>query len=201
MPDLVLIVEGHGDVVAMPHVVAKIGASCGLPLYTSRPIRSRGWGSIKKAGGLEGFVQLAASRHGCERVLIVVDLDDGCPVTERGLLAGRIDKLHERYGVSIEICFCIREFEAWLLASLEELPESDLKPGLDLPIERHDLIRDAKGSLRKFLEDGYSETADQGELAKRIDPSKLYQRDRSFRRFVKATTGIEYPDLDLMLAL
>lgn len=199
MHNLVLIVEGHGDVNAFPNLVGKVGAWLGEQLFIKSPIRSKGWGSVRKPGGLEKWVGLAASREGCKRVVVVVDLDDGCPVVERQIVADRVNELQNVYNISIEICFCMREFEAWFLRCLDMFPGNiiqDDKSIIEQLIKKANHYRDAKGKLRSVMREGYSETGDQSGLIKNIICSELYKRDRSFKKFVKAVSGIPYELLD-----
>ena len=194
MTDVVLIVEGHGDVNAFPSIAAKIGVWLGTPIICANPIRSGGWDRIRKPGGLERLVKLAASRPNCRKVLIVVDLDDGCPIAARQSIFGRIGALVDAHGIDIELCFCIREFEAWILAVVDHIAASLPEYGwvTTAPVDGAATIRDAKGRLRECMTEGYGESGDQGVLGKAIPPAILYQRDRSFKRFVKALTGLDY---------
>lgn len=183
---------------AFPSLVGKIGAWLGIGLYTKNPIRAGGWGSVKKPGGLEKWVGLAASRPACVKVIVVVDLDDGCPVDEKTALQSRVDAAAQAHNISIDICFCVREFEAWFLSSIDELAERF--PILQELNHEHIIqtaheLRDAKGTLRRMLPDGYSESYDQAELLSSINPATLFARDRSFRRFVKSITNLDYETL------
>lgn len=203
MPSLVAIVEGHGDVAAIPTVIGKIGGWLEEPLFVANPIRAGSWGAIKKAGGLEKLVRLAASRPECTKVVVLTDLDDGCPVTERAEVEARRAELVSELNILIEICFCIREFEAWILSSLDQIAArlDDLtNVSTEVSLEDNSAFRDAKGRLRRLLPDGYSESADQGRLVRGLDPSVLYARDRSFRRFVKAISGYDYADIQVEAA-
>lgn len=193
-----MIVEGQGDVDAFPHLVGKIGAWIGAGLFIKNPIRAGGWGRVCKEGGLEKLVALAVSREGCNRVVIAVDLDDGCPVVEQNKISQRIAKLQETYGIIIELCFCLREFEAWYLRCIDLLADllEDSSTDLENVINSAANVRDAKGTLRRLLKDGYSVSSDQGQLMSRIDPAILFFRDRSFRRLVKAISGLDYDLLE-----
>jgi len=199
LPNLVLVVEGHGDVDAFPNIVGKVGAWLGSPLFCVNPIRCGGWGRLKKEGGLEKWVQLAASRPGCSRIVIVVDLDDGCPAEERSKVAARVGQLKHRFGMEIEICFCVREFEAWLLAVLDRIsadnPEYDWITQDFVP--NAETFRDAKGALRDKMNESYGEGTDQGILSRAIPAAILYARSRSFRRFVRAVSGLDYETLSV----
>lgn len=194
MPSVVLIVEGDGDVAAMPHLVGKIGASSETYVFAARPIRVGGWGRLKKAGGLEKWVRFAATRDNIFRIIVAMDLDDGCPVEELNVISGRLDALRAELGLEIEVCFCIREYESWLLHAREQL-------AVDAPeygwrhlesINNPDHIRDAKGALRSIISQPYAESIDQETLTKKINCFYLYNRSRSFRRFCTATTGLGY---------
>lgn len=197
-----LVVEGQGDVAAFPHLVGKIGAWLGMPLFVTKPIRCGGWGSIRKPGGLERWTTLAASREDCTRVVFVVDLDDGCPVEERAIILERVAALEALHGIEILIAFCIREYESWLLYSLDKISENDASLS-DLDTScchmNNSAIRDAKGKLRALLPDGYSESSDQHLLTKMIDIKSLYERCRSFKKFVKCVSSLDYDTLEAAL--
>ena len=179
-------------------MVGKIGGWIGAQVFTKNPIRVGGWGSIKKAGGIEKWVAFAASRPNCRRIVIVTDLDDGCPVEEREGIEDRVTALRTLHSVDIEICFCVREFEVWLLRSLDlfvSVLKDEPAEGVEQLMQQADRYRDAKGRLRGLLKEGYSESFDQAEMAAKINPNQLYGRDRSFKRFVKAVTGLDYETL------
>ena len=115
------IVEGHGEVEAIPVVVRRI-AEQESPLSIVQiptPIRISK-GRLVKTGELERTVELAARLAGQPGgVLIVLDSDDDCPA-EQGpaLLARAVEARSDR---PIAVVLAKREFEGWLLAAAESL--------------------------------------------------------------------------------
>jgi hypothetical protein len=192
----VLIVEGDGDVLAAPHLVGKIGARVGESIYASRPIRVGGWFNLRKAGGLEKWVRVAATRPECDRVVVLCDLDDLCPAIEKALIRDRAAALSLELGFPVEIAFCMREFESWLLHSRDVLAAAMPQYGWrEADIPNPEKVRDAKGMLRTLMTEPYAESLDQEVLTKALDCRTLYVRSRSFRSFAKAVTGYSYDDL------
>lgn len=192
-----MIVEGHGDVASFPDLAGKIAGWLGIACYVVNPIRCGGWTRLKRPNGLETLVRLAATRPGCERIVIAVDLDDGCPVQEFANILQRKVQIEQQVQKSIEICFVVREFEAWFLASLDSLAAGIPEYGWieTEPVDGHHTLRDAKGRLRSCMTSEYGEATDQGVLVRGIDPPTLYERDRSFRRLVRALSGLDYQTL------
>ena len=75
------IVEGDGEVKAVPALIRRIGAEVAplAVLEVVRPIRVPR-GLFLKEGGLERYVNLAASRAGAGgRVLVLLDANGDCP--------------------------------------------------------------------------------------------------------------------------
>lgn len=85
------IVEGHGEVEAVPVLIRRIAAAVDptLVLRIPHPIRiprSR----LVKPGELERAVELAARQVGARgAVLVVLDADDDCPAQRAPELLGR----------------------------------------------------------------------------------------------------------------
>ena len=200
MPSTVAIVEGHGDVDSFPILAGKIAGWLGEPCYLSKPIRGGEWRKLRRAGELEKLVDLACTRDGVQRVLFVVDLDDDCPIEEKQKVESRRVALSQRYGVDIQICFSMREFEAWILNDLESVSAAcrDYDWTKKHAVDDPQTLRDAKGPLRQML-GAYSETVDQPALTKGINPKALYEKDRSFRKFVKDLSGLDYEALQAAL--
>lgn len=76
------IVEGYGDVAAIPTLLAKIGQVAGQAIVSDKPIRAGEWGALRAKGALPKFLELAHSRNQ-DIILVILDLDDGCPVEQR----------------------------------------------------------------------------------------------------------------------
>jgi hypothetical protein len=96
----------------------------------------------------------------------------------------------------------VREYEVWFLQDLANLQAtaSDYEWIEDFVCESPEGRRDAKGLIDAAMKQTYKETVDQLKLTRRLGLTTLYKADRSFRRFVKAISGLGYEDLDVLLA-
>jgi hypothetical protein len=108
----------------------------------------------------------------CVAVLVLFDLDDGCP-SEVGLTVARRIREVGPWPFSIAVVCAHREYEAWFLASLETI-----HPG-HAYTEDPEALRDAKGWLTR--EFGYREVFHQAEYTQRLDVATALC-SRSFRR-------------------
>lgn len=100
MPCIIPIVEGHGEINAVPLLVRRI-------LYqqqwwhwsVSRPIQAGSLYKLKKK--LAEFIAHAQKKKDCGGILILLDLDDGCPADEAANLAEQVRRLYLRCPVAI----------------------------------------------------------------------------------------------------
>jgi hypothetical protein len=161
------IVEGHGEVFAVPILLRRMIAELNLAVRIEvvRPIRQPR-GTLLRQGGVERAVQLAAIEMG-ERgaIFVVLDSEGECP-RERGpeLL---VRAANARPDKSALVVLAHQEFEAWFLASASSLKG---QRGLSQEIEDHDHPESIRG-CKEWLENWmpptrrYSETADQAAFA------------------------------------
>jgi len=166
------IVEGHGEVPAVPIMIRRLVAKINPAVYANvqHPIR-QSKGRLLSAGGLENAVELAV--RGLPEsgvVLIIIDSDDSCPKElAPKLLARALQTAAGRRHVGVVLAKM--EFESWFIAAAESIAgHSGLDPSLSAPHDPES-IRDAKGWLQKAMPPGrkYSETIDQPSLASRFD--------------------------------
>lgn len=108
------IVEGHGEVSAIPVLVRKVAGEMFDRYDVVVPNPHRVKRSQLVAGNVRGQVLENAIRVQAERVskaggvLVVADADDDCPV----LLAQKLATPQFSYS-KVEIAIAVREFEAW----------------------------------------------------------------------------------------
>ena len=201
MKKIVLVVEGDGDVQSMPSLVAKTVNRLGLSVIPcEQPIRSGEARKLRRPGELERFLRLAASREEASEILVVLDLDDGCAAAWHEEFRQRADPISQASGKRIGICFCVREFEGWILASLDSVRQGYPEIGIEeaIFVENHEDIRGAKERLREICgRHGYKETRDQVKMTKKLDLNRLYECSRSFRKFVKELSGLSYEEIDI----
>lgn len=193
--DVAVIVEGYGDASAVPTLVTKSATLLGIEAYAPNPIRAGEWKKLLRPGVLERYVELANSRVP-NLILIVVDLDDGCAVTEYDRFQERITPLLPALCAPVAVCFGIREYEAWFLACADQI-----QPLSTVPFDtgRAEQIRGAKEAVGGLLGLRYKETQHQVELTKLLPLRLLYDRSRSYRHFLKALSGLPYATIELLL--
>ena len=192
MPKIVPIVEGPGEVEAVPALLWKLLAEQGrYDLQIETPQNAHGGGNLTRPGGIERFIQNAWTKRDCGAVLVLVDADEQCPVEMAADFAQRILALGVRFPVVIAVAKC--EYEAWFLASLETIAAMPLNGGYGLPAglaypgEVEERVG-VKGWLsQQFPKDRiYKETTHQAAMTKLIDPARVRQKSHSFRRLCHA---------------
>ena len=165
------IVEGYGEVEAVPILVRRICEDAGVNLYPNilSPIRIPVSKLVKKHE-LERAVELAARKTGPGgRIFVLLDCDDGCPAEMGPELLARAVKV--RPDRKIAVVLAKKEFESWFLASIESLRglrgiSDEVSPPAD-----PEVIRNAKGWLSRQMgqNHSYSETTDQPALTMKFD--------------------------------
>ncbi len=184
------IVEGHGEVAAVPILIRRIAESLypELGIDMPHPIRvSRA--KVIKPGELERAVKLAARNiRGQGAIFILIDSDEDCPARTGPVLLCRASEVHS--DLPIAVVLAKYEFEAWFLAAAESLQgqrglRSDFQPPND-----PEAIRGAKEWLRQGLESGetYRETLDQPALTARFDLDQARRAasfDKCYRDIVR----------------
>jgi Domain of unknown function (DUF4276) len=200
---IALILEGYGDVAAGCSLVAKTAATFGKRVYASDPpIRAGNAIKLKRTGELERYLRLAASREDVDQILLLVDLDDGCAAQFAADFNTRATAISQEIRKKIHICFCLREYESWFLASIdvirEQLPDYGIAE--DVKFDEPETIRAAKGALDRACKNkGYKQMRDQHFFTKTLDIKKLATRSRSFRKFLKCVLDTSYDELSLLL--
>ncbi len=176
------IVEGHGDVQAVPVLLRRLQQELRPDLYLDipRPIRVGRYRLVKE-GELERVVELVARqlKRPCA-ILVLVDANDDCPKDLAPAMLARAQEA--RSDLPIGMVLAKHEFEAWFLAAIESLSGNRGLPDTASAPPDPESVRDAKGYLRKLMTGGrtYSETVDQPALAARFDMQLARQRSVSF---------------------
>ena len=173
------IVEGQGDVAAVPVLIRRIAADLypELAIDIPRPIRVHR-NQVVQPDKLEQEVELAARRIGEQgAIFIILDSDEDCPAELGPELLRRASQAHSNLPVAVVIAK--NEFEAWFLAAAESIRG---RRGLGNDIQSPDdpeAIRDAKGWLSNRMEsnNSYSETTDQPALTALFDIEQARQTD------------------------
>lgn len=179
------IVEGHAEVQAVPVLLRKLAVSMGVAFVKiGSPLRCAR-SQLAREDGMKRAVQMARRQTDCQGILVLLDADDDCPKTEADRLLAWVKEAAAP--VPGTVVMAKREYEAWLLASAENLMAAR-GVSQPTPYERDpEGKRDAKGELERRLGLIYSEKRDQPALTALADWSLVHQRCRSFRRMVKET--------------
>lgn len=194
------IVEGHGEVEAVPVLVRRLLAEMERFDVSVRPPILRRRTDFDQKERLQLAVQLALCQSGCSAILVIFDADDEpCPkdAAQRVLawakeIAGNI---------ACEVVVPTREFEAWFLAALESLrgvrgiredAHADPSP---------ECCRSAKDRITALMKGtrSYSPKTDQAALTAKMDCAAVYACCRSFRRMISALAGLLWAN-DVCLA-
>ena len=164
------IVEGHGDVKAVPILIRRIATDLYPELtirtYPTRIPRTK----LVKVNSLERTIELMVRRIGRQgAIFIILDSDDDCPAKLGPELLQQA--VNVRSDLPIAVVLAKREFESWFLAAAESLRgQRGLKNDLQSP-SNPEGIRDAKGWLSSQMEGNitYDERNDQPAFTARFD--------------------------------
>lgn len=177
-----LIVEGDGDVEAMPILLRSIFHSleC-FNVQFEPPVRLGEFNNLIRGKKFGPFLQMLLNDDDIDGIIVSCDLDDGCPIEARDALIDFIVQKNHNIEKPVSVVLFNREFEALFLSQIDILMR---KKGLSAndddtadAIARCHLIRGAKEHLRKFIrEPSYKESRDQGSLAALLEVDLLGSR-------------------------
>jgi hypothetical protein len=184
------IVEGHGDVSAVPVLLRRLRDEAGaFGLDVNSPIR-RKRSEFATEEGVRKAVRLALLQPQTSAILVLFDSDDDCPKE----LAPRVQGWAQAESRSVRsaVVMAHREYEAWFLAAIESLRG---RRGIRNDANSHpqpELPRGTKSQLEDRMEKGhtYAETTDQAALSAVFDMRTAYARCSSFRKLVRAFGAI-----------
>ena len=173
------IVEGQGDVVAVPLLIRRIAAELypALAIDTPRPIRVHR-NQVVKPNELEQEVKLAAQKiSGQGAIFILLDSDEDCPAELGPALLHRA--LQVCPNLPIAVVLAKYEFEAWFLAAAESLRGQRGLQNNITPPSNPEAIPGAKEWLRDRMQSGktYRSKRDQPALAALFDIEQARQAD------------------------
>ncbi len=180
---IVPIVEGHGDVQAVPVLLRRLigAAQAWEQLSIDTPIR-RKRSQLVDQRQLIKSVRLARLRKDCRGILVIFDSDDDCPVE----IAAQVREwaLAEAGHLACEVVLANREYEAWFLAAVESLRGHHGVKDDAVSHPHPESRRGAKGVLEAKMHIGYSETRHQPAFSNVFSMSAAYAGCRSFRKLV-----------------
>lgn len=179
------IVEGHGEVDAVPALIHRIASGYGAAtVRVNTPIRVKAGSFLNDADYFSRYLTLASSKAAQEGgiVIILLDCEDECPARLGPELLARAKNI--RADVKTVVILAAREFETWFLTAapslqgLRGLP-ADLQPPVD-PMR----IRDAKGWLADRMDVNYDPITHQLEFVRAFDLAQA-RANRSFDRMCR----------------
>jgi len=189
---VVPIVEGHGEVEAVPILLRRIGLELpdGQYIEVLKPIR---WPrsklmkheELRRAVGL-AVLKLAAPSASEPRplVLILLDAHEDCP----RIKAPQLLKHAHTADPSVDVACVLAnvEYETWFVAAAESLGDFlSLPPAQEIP-PAPEATRSGKGWVdRHFKGTKYSETVDQPAMTARMDLSLCRKRSPSFDKLCR----------------
>ncbi len=181
---VVSIVEGDGEVAALPVLLRRIGAwlSPKVLATISQPIRVRRDRFLNRHEEFRRYLLLAAAKAGEDGwILVLLDADDDCPAEVGPQILERARAVVPHRSVSVVLA--AREYEAWFLAAAESL---DGRRGFSLEKPagfEPECLRNAKGWLGERMVVGkYRETTDQPAFSAMMDLKQAFDLSRSFRK-------------------
>lgn len=181
------IVEGHGEVEAVPILLRRIVQEIcpGQLVAHLRPIRVKRQ-QIVKEGELERAVNLAALRSGRDGcILILLDANGDCP---RDLAPKLLQRAcNARSDRIVKVVLAKMEYEAWFLAAVGSLAGSHGIASSARKPSEPESIRDAKGWLSSCMPPGwaYRATLHQPAFSRIIDLDCARQFSPSFAKLCR----------------
>lgn len=210
--ELVPMVEGDGDVLAVPLLLTQLMTELGSwdAVFLGKPMRVGGVGDLAKNDGAEWkrYLQAAKKRPKAAGVLLIQDGDETsvrresfCPATFAQRYADWAKEVGGGEAFSVAAVFARQEFESWLMPCANKLARLKLPDGRQGVNEGttapeddvEEQPRGAKEWWNKRMEDGYKPTRDQHLLTKlALDHLQVIRERnmRSFRRLEKAVAEL-----------
>ena len=189
---IVRIVEGQGDVAAVPVLLRRLIAEINPPaaIDIAPPIR-QSKGTLLKAGGVEAAVQLAVIETGPSgAVLILIDSDGDCPEDHAPVIAERSAAVRNDKKISVVLAH--HKYEAWFLAAASSL-RGVRRLSMDITDhEDPESVSGCKEWLGRWLPEAarYSETADQAALTSAFDMEVARRGSPSFDKLWREVDAI-----------
>ncbi|MDP9124990.1 MAG: DUF4276 family protein [Pseudomonadota bacterium] len=177
---------------ALPVMLRRFAERCGVyDLQIPQPIRVARDRFLNRDKEFEPKVALAGLKAGTDGlVLIVLDVDDDCPVT----LARDVSTKAGPWlrGASCSVVLANREYESWLIAVAPSLAAKRGLPDLVDQPNNSESIRDAKGWLSERMVNhsgnAYRPVVDRAPLSAVVDLDAALANSRSLRKLAKCVS-------------
>lgn len=187
MTTVVSIVEGDGEVVALPILLRRLSQWLTPSIYADvpMPLRVRRDRFLNVDKEFRRMLEFAASKCRDDGwILILLDADDDCPA-----LLGKA--IHERARAivphrRISVVLANREYEAWFIAAATSLDgQRGFSKGFSIT-PQPEAVRGAKEWLSMHIPNGkYREVTDQPAFSALMNLSDAQTNSRSFRKLCK----------------
>jgi hypothetical protein len=181
---IAIIVEGDGEIEAVPILLRRLADRCG---YTGRvevvnKLRIPA-SKLVKQGELERAVDLSARKlDGHGGIFVLLDCEDDCPAILGPMLSSRARSI--RPDLPLALVLAYREYEAWFLGSASSLAG---KRGLHSQLLDHPEPESPRGckewlTAQMPLGNAYQATEDQPALTATFDLDRARSACRSFEK-------------------
>jgi hypothetical protein len=165
------IVEGHGEVHAVPVLLRRLAAEL-VPtsqVSVNPALRVKAGSFVNDSDYFGKYIELAARKarqwpNSC--VLIILDCEDRCPGQLGPELLSRASA--RRSDVTVIVVLAFPEFETWFLAAARSLRGVCGLPNDLQPPTNPEALRDAKGWLSRNMGQPYNEPDHQPKLASKF---------------------------------
>ena len=181
------IVEGHGDVRALPVLLRRFVAEGQVwEIGVGRPIRRRR-DQLVRENEVKRAVELARIQPDCAAIPDFCSTETRIVPPELGPAVQAWAQAAAR-GVPCRVVLAHREYEAWFLAAIESLRGYRGVRDDAQPHGNPEEPRGAKGQLeaRMRANVSYLETTDQPAFSEKFSLPDAYHRSRSFRKLTSA---------------
>lgn len=182
---IAIIVEGDGEIEALPILLRRLAECCGYAGQVEIVNKLRIPATrLVKAGELERAVELSARKLGGHGgIFVLLDAEDDCPAKLGPALATRARAARPDLPVAFALAY--REYEAWFLGAASSLAG---RRGLPDDLVDHIAPESPRG-CKEWLSDrmasgrGYQETDDQPAFTAIFDLDKAHTACSSFKKF------------------
>lgn len=182
---IVPVVEGHGEVKAVPALLRRLQQEASCFTFEIGTAVRRNSSDLNNRVKFQEGLRMAVNQTDCAAVLILFDLDDGCPKEKAAELTRWAREVVSSKPYAVVLAH--REYEAWFLAAVESLRGYNGIADNAVTPDNPESIRGAKQHLQRLMAREYTySTADQVSLTSDFDMVAAYHHSRSFRRLVNA---------------